>query len=194
MRKFCACRSSRAGVLPKRLPAVAFRIAPASLEIPESAPRIRPRYASTRHPSHPSGYAQSAGRALQVRMSPLPPPSSSFRNDQALRGSRARARELGILSEFWELVSAGELNRAMGRLALEEARAQRRRARRSADARDERPRGSPAVSSLQSWGWLSECGTPSERDTGPVAVARSHPPGAGAPSAPPRYSVSKSRR
>jgi hypothetical protein len=65
-------------------------------------------------------------------MSPLPPPSSSFRNDQALRGSRARARELGILSEFWELVSAGELNRAMGRLALEEARAQRRRARRTA--------------------------------------------------------------
>jgi hypothetical protein len=64
-------------------------------------------------------------------MSLLPPPSSSFRNDQALRGSRARARELGILTEFWALVSAGELNRAMGRLALEETRAQRRQARRT---------------------------------------------------------------
>jgi len=61
----------------------------------------------------------------------LPPPSSSFRNDLALRGSRARARELGILTEFWALVSEGDLNRAMGRLALEETRAQRRKARRT---------------------------------------------------------------
>ena len=61
----------------------------------------------------------------------LPPASSSFRNDHALRGSRARARELGILNEFWALLSAGDLNRAMGRLALEETRAQRRQARRT---------------------------------------------------------------
>jgi hypothetical protein len=33
------------------------------------------------------------------------------------------------LSEFWELVSAGDLNRAMGRLALEERRVERRRRR-----------------------------------------------------------------
>jgi hypothetical protein len=61
----------------------------------------------------------------------LPPPSSSFRKDHALRDSRRRARELGILGEFWGLVSAGDLNRAMGRLALEEARARRRQARRT---------------------------------------------------------------
>jgi ferric-dicitrate binding protein FerR (iron transport regulator) len=57
----------------------------------------------------------------------LASPSSSFRSDRDLRGCRARARELGILREFWELVSAGELNRAMGRLALEERRSERRR-------------------------------------------------------------------
>ncbi len=61
----------------------------------------------------------------------LPPASSSFRSDHALRGSRARARELGILEEFWALVSTGDLNRAMGRLALEELRAQRRQARKT---------------------------------------------------------------
>lgn len=64
-------------------------------------------------------------------MSIPPPASSSFRDDDALRGSRARARALGILEEFWALVSEGDLNRAMGRLALEETRAERRRARRT---------------------------------------------------------------
>jgi hypothetical protein len=64
-------------------------------------------------------------------MPPLPPPSSSFRSDHALRGARTRARELGILGEFWGLVSAGDLNHAMGRLALEETREERRQARRT---------------------------------------------------------------
>lgn len=61
----------------------------------------------------------------------LPTTSASFRNDRALRGARSRARELGILGEFWERVSAGDLNAAMGLLALAEERAHRRRVRRS---------------------------------------------------------------
>ena len=65
-------------------------------------------------------------------MSFVSSPSSSFRNDGDLRGCRARARELGILAEFWDLVAAGDLNRAMGRLALEETRVRRRRRRRTA--------------------------------------------------------------
>jgi ferric-dicitrate binding protein FerR (iron transport regulator) len=52
--------------------------------------------------------------------------------EAALRGARRRARELGILEEFWEFVSAGDVVTAMDRLALEELlkkeRAKRRRA------------------------------------------------------------------
>ena len=59
----------------------------------------------------------------------LPPAGSAFRDDRVLRSARYRARELGILTEFWERVCAGDLNAAMGRLALEEERAHRRRSR-----------------------------------------------------------------
>jgi hypothetical protein len=44
----------------------------------------------------------------------------------ALRGSRRRAKELGILEEFWELVSAGKFATARDRLALEERRQEER--------------------------------------------------------------------
>jgi ferric-dicitrate binding protein FerR (iron transport regulator) len=51
----------------------------------------------------------------------------------SLRGARRRARELGILDEFWEFVSNGDVPSAMDMLALrellEKERARRRRAR-----------------------------------------------------------------
>ena len=72
------------------------------------------------------------GKGLESLLPPLClRPASSFRDVQALRGCRTRARELGILDEFWQLVREGDINAAMGRLALEEERRQRRQARRT---------------------------------------------------------------
>ena len=59
--------------------------------------------------------------------------AASPRDPQALRGARRRAKELGILEEFWEFVSEGNRAAAMDRLALqevlEEERARHRRTR-----------------------------------------------------------------
>ncbi|MEN8184298.1 MAG: hypothetical protein ABFS46_17365 [Myxococcota bacterium] len=55
--------------------------------------------------------------------------SESCRDPKAIKGARRRARELGILDEFWGLVSSGNVSAAMGRLALEEQRVHRQRDR-----------------------------------------------------------------
>jgi hypothetical protein len=55
--------------------------------------------------------------------------------EAALRGARRRARELGILEEFWDFVSAGDVVTAMDRLALEELLKKERARRRLAGVR-----------------------------------------------------------
>ena len=58
--------------------------------------------------------------------------AARLQDPAALRGARRRARELGVLDEFWEFVSDGDIPTAMDWLALQELlekeRARRRRA------------------------------------------------------------------
>lgn len=74
---------------------------------------------------------------LHPASSHLPTPSGWLRRSRlpidwrTLRGARLRAKELGVLQEFWELVSAGNFDGARERLAVAEQRdAERTRERR----------------------------------------------------------------
>jgi hypothetical protein len=55
------------------------------------------------------------------------------RGVQNLTGARRRAKELGILDEFWEFVSAGDVPGAMDLLALRECLEEERLGRRRAE-------------------------------------------------------------
>lgn len=71
----------------------------------------------------------------------------------ALRGSRRRAKELGILEEFWELVSAGKFAGARDRLALEEQRQEERARRRRAIVLSVLLLAVTACVTVSSWPW-----------------------------------------